>query len=362
MVPGLHRCSGNKRFAVKKVCTEENSVMIDQMEKSNTASALPQNTRVLLVDDQAIISEAVRRLIGGEPDIEFLSVQDPLTALSTAEQWKPTVILQDLVMPGVDGFAMVEQFRSHPQTRDVPIVVLSTKEEPSLKAQGFAKGANDYLVKLPDRLELLARLRYHSSAYLSRLERDEAFRALRESEQRLAEANMLLQRLAELDGMTGIANRRRFDEILAAEWQRAHRTQRPLSLILCDVDAFKLYNDTHGHLAGDECLRTVATVLSKNMRRPADLAARYGGEEFALILPETDADGAIAVAEACRAEVEALAMRNQDTPPARIITLSVGIASIAPATGSHPADLISLADRGLYHAKATGKNKVVRLE
>ncbi|WP_420475899.1 diguanylate cyclase [Noviherbaspirillum sp. ST9] len=331
--------------------------MTDQTQPAGPARiTTPQKTRVLLVDDQRIIAEAVRRLVHAEPDIEFMSVQDPLAAVATAQAWKPTVILQDLVMPDADGFALVKQFRSSPETSDVPIIMLSSKEESSLKAQGFAIGANDYLVKLPDRIELLARLRYHSSAYLSRRERDDAFRALRESEQRLAEANMTLQRLAELDGLTGIANRRRFDEILSAEWHRAQRHQRPLSLLLCDVDYFKLYNDTHGHLAGDECLREVAAILGKSTRRPADLAARYGGEEFALILPETDADGAVAVAEACRGTVEARAIPNQ-AAPTRIVTLSIGIASIVPAPGARQADLIGGADKALYKAKHLGRNR-----
>jgi two-component system, chemotaxis family, response regulator WspR len=331
-------------------------------EQCNADSiAVPQKTRVLLVDDQRIIGEAVRRLVSAEQDIEFLAVQDPLAALPMALQWKPTVILQDLVMPEADGFAIVEMFRAEPQTRDVPIIMLSTKEEPSLKAHGFALGANDYVVKLPDRLELLARLRYHSRSYLSRRERDEAFRALRESEQRLAEANLQLQRLAELDGLTGIANRRRFDEILAGEWQRAQRSQRVLSLLLCDVDYFKLYNDTYGHVAGDRCLQEVAAILGRNVRRPADLAARYGGEEFALILPETDAEGSMNVAEACRYEVEALAIPNLSTP-AHIVTMSIGIASLVPVANAPYADLIKLADRALYIAKAHGRNQSVRLD
>jgi two-component system, chemotaxis family, response regulator WspR len=334
--------------------------MIDQAQPENTTIiASPQKTRVLLVDDQRIIAEAIRRLVSAEDDIEFMSVQDPSAALETALQWRPTVILQDLVMPDADGFAMVAQFRSTPGTSEVPIIMLSSKEESSLKAQGFATGANDYLVKLPDRVELLARLRYHSSAYLSRLERDAAFRALRESERRLAEANLQLKRLAELDGLTGIANRRRFDEILDLEWHRAQRHQRPLSLLLCDVDYFKLYNDTHGHLAGDQCLKQIAAILGRSTRRPADLAARYGGEEFALILPETDIDGAMAVAEACRTAVETQRIPNHAVMPAGIVTMSIGAASIVPVAGTRFHDLIDRADRSLYEAKARGRNQSV---
>ncbi|HYD97566.1 MAG TPA: diguanylate cyclase [Noviherbaspirillum sp.] len=322
-------------------------------------AALPF-VRVLLVDDQAIIGEAVRRMVSTEADIQFLAVLDARQALPTALEWKPTVILQDLVMHDTDGFEVVQQFRANPATRDIPIIMLSSKEDAHTKAQGFSAGANDYLVKLPAPLELLARLRYHSSAYRSRLERDAAFHALRESERMLAELNVRLQRLAELDGLTGIANRRRFDEVLASEWQRAQRTRRPLSLLLCDIDYFKLYNDTHGHLAGDQCLKKVAEILAGNLRRPADLAARYGGEEFALILPETDADGAVAVGEACRRQLEALSLPNQPAPPGRIVTLSVGAASVVPVAGSNPATLVDIADRALYDAKDRGRNQTAR--
>src|SRR5437763_13534218 len=136
---------------------------------------------VLLVDDQAVIGEAVRLMLEEETDIRFRHCKDPSKAVETANEIGPTVILQDLVMPDIDGLTLVERFRANPATRDVPMIVLSTKEEPAVKAQAFAAGANDYLVKLPDRLELVARVRYHSNGYVARLERDEAYRRLEES-------------------------------------------------------------------------------------------------------------------------------------------------------------------------------------
>ena len=144
---------------------------------------------VLLVDDQVMVCEAVRRALANEPDIDFHYCPDAREALSLAAQIQPTVILQDLVMPGIDGLSLVSQYRLHPVTKDTPIIVLSTNENPQVKGQAFALGANDYLVKLPDRLELLARLRYHSRAYLNQLQRDAAYRALRESQQQLIETN-----------------------------------------------------------------------------------------------------------------------------------------------------------------------------
>src|SRR5436190_3996545 len=156
---------------------------------------------VLLVDDQAMVCEAVRRALANQTDIDFHSCAEAREAISLANQIKPTVSLQDLVMPGIDGLTPVSQLRANPATKDTPIIVLSTNENPQVKGQAFAMGANDYLVKLPDRIELLARLRYHSRAYLNQLQRDAAYRALRESQQQLVESNSELvglnQRLAE---------------------------------------------------------------------------------------------------------------------------------------------------------------------
>ncbi|MGZ3180821.1 MAG: GGDEF domain-containing response regulator [Telluria sp.] len=312
--------------------------------------------RVLLVDDQLIIVEAIRRMLADQDDIEFHYVTDPARAVETAAQLQPTVILQDLVMPATDGFMLIRQYREHAVLRDVPVIVLSAKEDPKLKAHSFGVGANDYVVKLPDKLELVARVRYHSHAYIHLLQRDEAFRFLRESQKNLADANIELQKLAALDGLTGIANRRRFDDALRTEWQRLQREQQPLALVMCDLDYFKLYNDGLGHLAGDLCLKKAAAVLTEQLKRPADLAARYGGEEFALILPGTDAAGAEKVAEACRAHLEALALEH----PAACgkVTMSVGVASAVPGPDTSADDLVARADRALYAAKSAGRNRI----
>ncbi|NHZ37368.1 diguanylate cyclase [Massilia rubra] len=313
--------------------------------------------RVLMVDDQAIIVEAVRRMLADQADIEYHYVLDSSLALETAEQLQPTLILQDLVMPGIDGFGLIAQYRERDSLRQVPVIVLSAKEDPKLKAHSFAVGANDYMVKLPDKLELLARVRYHSAAHTSRLQRDEAFRFLRESQQKLAEANIELQKLAALDGLTGIANRRRFDDVITLEWQRGQREQKPLSLLMCDIDCFKAYNDTFGHLAGDLCLKKAAAVLTENLKRPADLAARYGGEEFAIILPETSLAGAQVVADAVRSHLERLAMEHPQAAGG-IVTMSIGVASVVPSRGDSPANLTARADKALYAAKTGGRNRV----
>ncbi|HEY9747162.1 MAG TPA: EAL domain-containing protein [Allocoleopsis sp.] len=182
--------------------------------------------------------------------------------------------------------------------------------------------------------------------------------AIQQSElyQQLQQANQELQRLASSDGLTHVANRRCFDEFLTQEWQRLAREQAPLSMILCDVDCFKLYNDTYGHLAGDDALRQVAKAIAQAVKRPADLVARYGGEEFAVILPNTDAAGAATVATEILANVKALQIPHASSQVAEFITLSLGVATTVPRSQFSAATLIVAADQGLYRTKAQGRN------
>jgi two-component system chemotaxis family response regulator WspR len=313
--------------------------------------------RVLLVDDQLIIAEAIRRMLASQADIAFHFVSDAQAAHAAALALRPTVILQDLVMPGADGFQLLAGYRADAQLRDVPVVVLSTKEEARLKAHGFAVGASDYLVKLPDQLELVARIRHHSRGYISLRQRDAALRSLRASQDELARANQELQKLAALDGLTGIANRRRFDEALGVEWQRARRQHAPLSLLLCDVDCFKAYNDSLGHPAGDLCLKKTAAVLTAQLKRPADLAARYGGEEFTILLPDTDLAGALKLADDCRRQLQQAAMPHAGGVGG-MVTMSIGVACAAPAEGGSAEALVTAADAALYEAKRGGRNRV----
>src|ERR1700688_2588604 len=187
---------------------EERSTAALLADALNAPSAADSPVMVLLVDDQTIVAEAVRRALVDRPRLDFHYCANPEDALRVAQVTRPTVILQDLVMPGVDGLTLVRQYREHAATRDIPIIVLSTKEEPRIKSAAFAAGANDYLVKLPDSIELIARIRYHSRSYLNLLQRDEAYRALRQSQQKLLEINLELQRLTNSDGLTGLSNRR----------------------------------------------------------------------------------------------------------------------------------------------------------
>ncbi|MES2316806.1 MAG: response regulator [Pseudomonadota bacterium] len=176
---------------------EHNNPMSDAIpaDAAQQGAVTGFKVRVLLVDDQLIIVEAVRRMLAGQLDIEFHYVTDAAYAEATAERVAPTVILQDLVMPDIDGFTLIQNYRRNAKLRQVPVIILSAKEDPKMKAHGFEVGASDYMVKLPDHLELLARLRYHAAGYISRLQRDEALALLRASEQQLAEARAELQKL-----------------------------------------------------------------------------------------------------------------------------------------------------------------------
>lgn len=314
---------------------------------------------VLLVDDQAMVGEAIRRALLNDPNIDFHYCERADEALAVAVKTRPTVILQDLVMPGVDGLMLVQQYRANPATAHIPIIVLSTKENAETKRDAFAAGVNDYLVKIPDTIEMIARIRYHSRAYNNMLQRDAAYQALRESQQQLQKSNFELQRLTNTDGLTGIANRRYFDDYLGAEWRRARRDRLELSLLLIDVDDFKLYNDTYGHVAGDTVLKQVAAALESSIERAADLCARFGGEEFAVILPGIGIDGAVAASHKIAKALEALMIPHATSTVGNVVSVSLGAATIIPQDTQLQTELIEIADRRLYRAKSLGKRQVV---
>jgi two-component system chemotaxis family response regulator WspR len=328
-----------------------------EADPANPTGVTPRSMMVLLVDDQIVIGEAVRRALLDDPAIEFHYCSNPLDAVEVARRVQPTVILQDLVMPQVNGLDLVRQYRADPATRGIPIIVLSTKEEARIKSDAFLAGANDYLVKLPDRVELIARIRYHSAAFLSQIQRDEAYRALRKSQQELMEANFALQRLTNVDGLTGLSNRRYFDEYVETEWRQATRVHEPVSLLMVDIDHFKQYNDTYGHLAGDEVLRKVAKAVQNAFRRPRDLTVRMGGEEFVVILPHTPASQLTMLAQRAVRAVYGLREPHRSSPVADVVTISVGAACCIPGAEDRPFALIEAADKALYLAKGQGRNR-----
>jgi diguanylate cyclase (GGDEF)-like protein len=255
----------------------------------------------------------------------------------------PDIVLLDAVMPVMDGFTFCTHLQSLPSGDRTPILMITGLEDEASVAQAFAVGATDFVTK-PIHWAVL---------------RQRVKRLIQQSQlyRQLESANQTLQRLASIDGLTQIANRRCFDEYLYQEWQRLTREQAPLSLILGDIDYFKLYNDTYGHQTGDNCLYQVAKTISSCAKRPADLVARYGGEEFALVLPNTKSLGAIKVAQDIQSKVKALHLPHSSSSASGDVTLSLGIAAMIPQPDAHASALVAAADKALYQAKAAGRNQ-----
>lgn len=319
----------------------------------------PHPVMVVLVDDQPMVAESIRRMLQDEHDIDLHYCMHAEKALDVVREIQPTLILQDLIMPHTDGLDLLRDYRACKTSCDVPVVVLSSKEEPEIKARAFALGANDYMIKLPDKVELVARIRYHSQWYINKLQRDDAFRSLQASQRRLEELNLSLCQMTRKDALTGIINRGRFNEIIADEWQRVKREKQHLSLIMIDIDFFKAYNDHFGHLGGDECLKKVAEILRSTLQRPSDIVARYGGEEFVVLLPNTARAGAAKVAEELHSNITAASLSHPKSGVAEYITISLGVAETEPSDGCSPEHLIKAADDALYRAKQEGRNRIV---
>lgn len=246
------------------------------------------------------------------------------------------LILLDIMMPGMSGYELCRRLKADPATRNVPVIFITAKSEESDETHGLELGAVDYITKPFSMPIVQARVRTHLE---------------------LKRHRDLLENLSSLDGLTGIPNRRRFDEVARREWKQSLRDRAPISLILIDIDAFKGFNDHYGHLAGDDCLKQVAAALSDAVRRPSDFLARYGGEEFVSLLPRTDEAGAVLVAESMRRAVTDLAIPHARSPAGSRLTISLGVAACVPNLDQNLFGFINEADQALYRAKDAGRNR-----
>jgi diguanylate cyclase (GGDEF)-like protein len=267
-------------------------------------------------------------------------------------------ILMDIMMPGIDGIEACNLIRAKERLRNIPIIIVTAKTDANDLQAAFAAGAVDYVKKPFNKVELLVRLRSVLKLKHEMDRRRAREKELHEVTRLLEEANRTLYRLSSLDGLTGIHNRRRLDEFLAVEWTRSVNEANPLSIIMADIDSFKAYNDTYGHLMGDDCLVQVANVLTGTLHRPSDLVARFGGEEFVAVLPKTTAEGALVVAERMRSSITELGIKHKKSINSNCITMSFGIATHWPGQKSTPADLLLAADWAMFQAKRAGGNMV----
>ena len=312
--------------------------------------APPDAPRILVVDDESINIAILTGALGNSYSI--IPARSGQQALTLAVEQRPDLILLDVLMPGMDGYEVCRQLKASVDTRDIPVIFVTALSDGQAEAFGLELGAVDYLTKPVQSAIVRARVHNHLE---------------------LKHARDSLSRQVMVDGLTGIANRRRFDQVLAAETRRMRRSGLPLSVIMIDVDHFKRYNDRYGHGAGDVCLQSVARAIAGSLRDQTDCAARYGGEEFGCILPDTGALDAQMIAERIRTAVHALNLAHEDSPTSRRVTISLGVASLAHLAQAIPAresdaarqadaaigtTLVASADEQLYEAKRRGRDRV----
>lgn len=305
--------------------------------------------KILLVDDtktERLIMTSYLTKLGHE--VVLGENGNQAVKLYHAEQ--PDLVIMDVIMPEMDGYEAARAIRANNMDW-VPIIFLSGRVGPEDIAEGINAGADDYLAKPVDHTVLEAKMKA--------MQRIAAMRhQLLDVSRELKKANAELKQLVNVDGLTGLSNRRHMDKTLSMEMARCMRYHQPLTIILTDVDHFKAYNDNYGHLEGDDCLKKVAAALQGVCKRTTDVVARYGGEEFALILTDTSPQGAEIMGEAVRKAVEDLQIPHAHSPVSNVCTVSVGVYTCIPQQSEVIDTLLEKADSFLYRAKESGRNRV----
>ncbi|MDI1330613.1 diguanylate cyclase [Pseudomonas sp.] len=291
--------------------------------------------KLLIVDDQPTNIRVLHELFREDCDV-FMATSGE-QAIGVCRLQLPDLILLDVVMEGIDGHEVCRRLKADPATQGIPIIFVTAQQQESDEVSGLELGAVDFISKPINPTIVRARVRTHLTLKLQ---------------------NDLLRSMALMDGLTGVANRRKFDEDILADWRQCFRERKPLSLVLVDVDFFKRYNDQYGHQAGDGCLKSVAQELSLTVRRPYDLVARYGGEEFACVLPNTNLAGAVEIAERMQERIRALGIEHSASDVDSVVTVSLGVATVTPTGDLTISALIEAADKQLYRAKIAGRARV----
>jgi diguanylate cyclase (GGDEF)-like protein len=291
---------------------------------------------LLIVDDEKHNRTLLLELLKDSYQIIF--AKNGRQALELAATHRPDLILLDVLMPEMDGYQTINALKADEASRDIPVIFISALDSADDEAQGLELGAADYITKPFHPSIVRARIRNHLQILQQRRQ---------------------LEQLSLVDSLTEIPNRRRFSQVLEQEWRRCLRKQEPLSLVVVDVDHFKLYNDSHGHAIGDNILYLVAQTLSHGLRRASDFVARYGGEEFVMLLPESEASEAQVLVERIRQDINDQQLEHRSSPVAPWITLSFGGATVIPDTHEVDSEFFCRADACLYQAKHQGRNRAV---
>ena len=298
--------------------------------------------KILLVEDSATLRFAMRNYII-EAGHTSLVAQTGEEALQLLETTPVDMIIMDVEMPGLNGFETTRLIREWLGGHWIPIIFVTGRNEDESYQEGIEAGGDDYLIKPVSAMILKAKIR--------------ALERISEMRDQLNHLNAELEALSQLDSLTQIYNRRTFYEMATQQWLIASRNKYSLSVLMIDVDHFKLYNDHYGHPAGDLCLKKLTQCFLECLQRPLDLLGRYGGEEFIVLLPETDSGGALRVAQSINVAIEKLGLRHEVSPTHQNVTVSIGGVTSTNTTNSSLEELIKHADRALYKAKHSGRNR-----
>ncbi|MDA3958086.1 diguanylate cyclase [Oceanispirochaeta sp.] len=320
---------------------------------------------ILLVDDRKENILTLESLLDN-PDFSIKKAESGQEALEMLLDNEIALVLLDVQMPGMDGYETAELMRSSSRTRHIPIIFVTANSlENDHIFKGYDAGAVDYLTKPIEPMVLKCKVGIFLEIHRQKIELEHKtyelnakIVELEELQQQLEEKNKQLKAISNLDGLTGISNRRYFNEILDKEWFRNLRDRKKMSILMMDIDHFKSFNDTYGHTAGDDALKNVAETISQTLKRRSDTLSRYGGEEFVAILPDTDKKGAIDLAERIILAITGLGIRNESSPVKNALTLSIGVSTMIPEKGQLPMTIVSKADDALYMAKGNGRNRV----
>ena len=323
---------------------------------------------ILIIDDSKSdrdLLELILNKSGYAHVVTAASVREGIANLTNDIQ----LILMDVMMPDVDGITGCAMIREQKLYFDLPIIIVTSNKDINTLELAFEAGANDYITKPFNKLELLARVRVALNLKSEidkrkkrELELEYLTSQLSKLTEELKEKNQILQKLSTMDSLTDIANRRKFDEVLEQTWKRVQRNKGTISLIMIDIDNFKTYNDNYGHQQGDIVLKQVAQAIKEIPKRADDLVARYGGEEFAIILPDTTVDGALAIATLIQERIEQLQIKHEYSGVKDYLTVSLGVCNFSLCNNFTTKQLIERADIALYEAKKTGGNNVYVFE